>query len=46
MLKLLVVGTLRCGTAHTAQVLNLMGIPCGRAWVFGHHEVRRTPSSR
>ena len=27
MLKLLVIGTLRCGTAHTAQVLNLMRHP-------------------
>jgi hypothetical protein len=43
MLKLLVVGTLRCGTADTAQALNLMGFPCGHGWVFGHDEVQRYP---
>ena len=43
MLKFLVVGTLRCGMAYTAQVLNRMGIACGHRWVYTPDRVRRYP---
>jgi hypothetical protein len=43
MLRILVAGTLRCGTAYTAQVLNLIGIPCGHGWVYSPQNVRRYP---
>ena len=42
MLKFIVVGTGRCGTAYTAQVLTRMGIPCGHEWVYSAHP-RRYP---
>src|SRR4051812_46223269 len=42
-LKFLVVGTFRCGTAYTAQVLNRMGIACGHIWVYTHDRVLRYP---
>jgi hypothetical protein len=34
MLRFLVVGTLRCGMAYTAQLLNRMGIACGHEWAY------------
>jgi hypothetical protein len=42
MLKFVVVGTGRCGTAYIAQVLTRMGIPCGHEWVYSAHP-RRYP---
>ena len=42
MIKFVVVGTGRCGTAYTAQVLTRMGIPCGHEWVYSAHP-RRYP---
>jgi hypothetical protein len=29
--------------AYTAQVLNLIGIPCGHEWVYSPQNVRRYP---
>jgi hypothetical protein len=43
MLRFLVAGTLRCGLAYTAQVLNRMGIACGHGWVYTPDGVRRYP---
>ena len=43
MLRFLVVGTFRCGTAYTAQVLNRMGIACGNGWVHTPDGGRRYP---
>jgi hypothetical protein len=34
MLRFIVVGTGRCGTAYIAQVLNHVGIFCGHEWVY------------
>jgi hypothetical protein len=34
MLKFIVVGTGRCGTAYIAHVLNHVGIFCGHEWVY------------
>lgn len=34
MLKFIVAGTGRCGTAYIAQVLTRIGIPCGHEWVY------------
>jgi hypothetical protein len=43
MLRFLVVGTFRCGTAYTSLVLNRMGIACGNGWVATPDGVRRYP---
>ena len=43
MLKFLVVGTSRSGTAYTAQVLNRAGLACGHGWVYTPDGVRRYP---
>ena len=43
MLRILVAGTLRCGTSYTARVLNLLGISCGHGWVYSPQEARRYP---
>lgn len=43
MLKFLVVGTFRCGTAYTALVLNRIGIACGHGWTCTPDGVRRYP---
>ena len=43
MLRFLVTGTLRSGTAYTAQVLNRAGIACGHGWVVPPDGVRRYP---
>ena len=43
MLRFLVVGTIRSGTAYTAQVLNRAGIACGHGWVYTPDGVRRYP---
>jgi hypothetical protein len=43
MLKFIVVGTLRCGTSYTAQLLNRMGLACGHGWVYTPDRVRRYP---
>ena len=43
MLKFLVTGTIRSGTAYTAQVLNRAGIACGHGWVYPPDGVRRYP---
>jgi hypothetical protein len=42
MLKFVVVGTGRCGTAYMAQLLSRMGVPCGHEWVYSDHP-RRYP---
>jgi hypothetical protein len=34
MLKFIVAGTGRCGTAYIAQVLTHLGVPCGHEWVY------------
>jgi hypothetical protein len=39
MLRFIVVGTGRCGTAYIAQVLNQVGIFCGHEWVYTPHPV-------
>jgi hypothetical protein len=43
MLQFLVTGTLRSGTAYTAQVLNRAGIACGHGWAYPPDGVRRYP---
>jgi hypothetical protein len=43
MLRFLVVGTLRCGTGYTAQVLNRAGIACGHGWIYSTDRVRLYP---
>ena len=41
MLQFLVTGTIRSGTAYTAQVLNRSpGIACGHGWVYTPDGVR------
>jgi hypothetical protein len=43
MLRFLVVGTMRSGTAYAAQVLNRSGIACGHNWVYTEDGVPRYP---
>jgi len=43
MLQFLVTGTIRSGTAYTAQVLSRAGIACGHGWAYPPDGVRRYP---